>query len=693
MTLVDASLRSGQVAFKPRARLMKLIGAELISDDVVAVTELVKNAHDADAGLVRISFSGVTESGGEIVIEDDGTGMDAETLLTSWMQPASSWKSTSRKKRTRRGRRVLGEKGVGRFASDKLARYLELVSRPRSPAEEIWARFDWDQYDCEDVLLSQVKNHWEVRKPQALKSSGTILRLSGLREPWTEKMFRRLTTRLGRLISPFSGIDSFRVEIASDEFPEYSGELRTDFLKKAPYRITASFDGGQTVEFQINRKKTARTLWNGAGALRCGPVRLRLYAFDLETESLARLGPRMEVRAWLREWSGVSIYRDGFRIWPYGEPHDDWLRLDQRRVNNPVLRLSNNQIVGFVEISGDANPHLRDQTNREGLVNNAALGDLRRLVAFVMQILEAERQEIRHPHGPRTEAGSRTTYASAPSHDSLDEALEKLASDPHSADKREVRRLIRQLAERREQEHQHQQRLLAGYADLAALGQAVTKVGDSVEPIARDLRRSLDALANLIDGRQVRGASPLMRNLQTGLAAVEQRLALLAPLDNRGLVQRRRTLDIQAELQGARAWLEPMLGEHGIRLEIEMPRRGVLRAELRPDVLARVLHVLASNTIEWTRTTVNPRLRIQASAMKRECHLLVSDNGPGVPVELSEAVFAPLYSGKEDGRGMGLTLARQLLEPYGGSINLDTDGRRTGANFRVILPRKRPRAT
>src|SRR5437879_2954389 len=108
-----------------------------------------------------------------------------------------------------------------------------------------------------------------------------------------------------------------------------------------------------------------------------------------EGEALARIGPRLEVRAWLKEWTGVSVYRDGFRVWPYGEPHDDWLRLDQRRVNNPVEHLSNNQILGFIEISRDGNPDLLDQTNREGLFHNQAVEDLRRLVYFVLQVLEA----------------------------------------------------------------------------------------------------------------------------------------------------------------------------------------------------------------------------------------------------------------------------------------------------------------
>lgn len=72
-------------------------------------------------------------------------------------------------------------------------------------------------------------------------------------------------------------------------------------------------------------------------------------------------------------------------------------------MNNPVVRLSNNQVVGFVEVSADRNPDLRDQTNREGLIHNEALRDLQRFVLHAMQVLEAQRQTTRHPGGKRPE--------------------------------------------------------------------------------------------------------------------------------------------------------------------------------------------------------------------------------------------------------------------------------------------------
>ncbi len=205
-------------------------------------------------------------------------------------------------------------------------------------------------------MLSDVRSPWDLRKPEWLDKHGTILRLSGLRATWNERMFRRLSTRLSRLVSPFDAIGDFQIHIESDEFPDYAGPVTGGYLDVAPYSLEATFDGGETVSVRLDRGKAARHPWTGSEPLVCGSVRVRLYAFDLETEALAKMGPRVDVRAWLREWSGVSVYRDGFRVWPYGEPHDDWLRLDQRRVNNPVVKLSNNQVVGFVEIAWRPEP-------------------------------------------------------------------------------------------------------------------------------------------------------------------------------------------------------------------------------------------------------------------------------------------------------------------------------------------------
>src|SRR5262249_55221120 len=161
--------------------------------------------------------------------------------------------------------RVLGEKGVGRFAADRLARCLEIVSRCPGRPDEVQAVVDWDLFDNGSLLLSEVRNRWEVRPAQDVNPHGTLLRVKGLRATWSERMFRRLSIRLSRLLSPFRQNDPFVIHIESDEFPHYSGELRADFLDRAPYRVEATFDGRQCTSLSLNGRPAAVQRWNGQG--------------------------------------------------------------------------------------------------------------------------------------------------------------------------------------------------------------------------------------------------------------------------------------------------------------------------------------------------------------------------------------------------------------------------------------------
>jgi signal transduction histidine kinase len=686
--------RSGVAAFEPRARLLRLIGAELISDEVVAITELVKNAHDADAGMVSVQFVAATAADGEILVRDDGHGMDVDTLLTRWMQPAGSSKGRAGTRHTATGRRVLGEKGVGRFAADKLASRLELVSRQPGKPGELHAVFDWDDYDVDGRMLSDVRSRWSVRQPEWLESQGTLLRLTGLRTRWTERMFRKLSTRLSRLISPFRGDTGFRIVIESDEFPQYSGEV-AGFLDKAPYSVEARLGVNGDIELEMNGGPVVRYPWPGGGAPSCGAVRARLFAFDLETEALAKVGPRMEVRAWLREWSGVSVYRDGFRVWPYGEPHDDWLRLDQRRVNNPVMRLSNNQIVGFVEVTADANPELRDQTNREGLIHNGAFEDLQHFILYSMQMLEAERQSIRHPSGTRKD---RRLARSGTSDDlaELPARLENIARDLPDAAADALRRTAEKVRAEIGAHEAARRRMIEGYTDLAAAGHTAALFGRGLQ---RELELMRDETVTLRSGFGKKDApDPLetvlkLAALEKGLAQAIDRISVVAQAGSGGSSKRRRGIDIVTELQRVASALDSQLAEVGGSMSVQGAPGEVLRAEMRPDSFAAIFHALARNSIEWAQDSKPLRIVAEVRNVGDDVEVLISDNGKGVVRALESSLFEPMISGREDGAGMGLTLARSIATSHGGSLSLVVDRRRRGATFMLRLPRKKSRAT
>jgi hypothetical protein len=187
-----------------------------------------------------------------------------------------------------------------------------------------------------------------------------------------------------------------------------------------------------------------------------------------------------DVRRDLDAAAGINIYRDGFRVLPYGEPRNDWLRLDLRRVQNPTMRLSNNQIMGYVLISADKNPQLRDQSNREGL-KGPALDDLRELVKMVLAEFEKRRYTIRR----QSETGQQTAPAGG-LFTGLDlTAIHDLLTKQHPDDTR-----LLALVEERERELELRvrvvQEVLARYRRLATLGQLVdTVLHDGRAPLAK----------------------------------------------------------------------------------------------------------------------------------------------------------------------------------------------------------------
>ncbi len=473
----------------------------------------------------------------------------------------------------------------------------------------------------------------------------------------------------------------------SDDFPDYSGALKADLLDQSPYRVEASFDGLSSIELSVNGQRAVKLHWSGRSDLGCGPVDIRIHGFDLETSALARLGPRTDVRAWLRDWSGISVYRDGFRVWPYGEPHDDWLRLDQRRVNNPVVRLSNNQIVGFVRISQDGNPDLRDQTNREGLINNRGLEDLRRLMYFVLEQLEAERQNVRHP---RDREGA-TKFGKVNDGNDRSHALGRLEALLEKAPpgmRKELKGAIADVRKEMKAASAANVQREEGLLELAVAGQSMSSFLEPVSLLAEELQQHVERVPS---GSITRAdASHLRRDLRTGLTGLKQRLEDLRPIVGSS-GRKRRTIAVDVEIENYASMIRPTLESKGITLHTRPSGEESLRMEMRPETLTRVLQVFAVNAMDWLEGTERARLTIEVRATDEWCRILVSDNGPGLPSGVGQRILEPLVSFKEGGQGMGLALARSVIERHGGTLEAVEDRRRRGATFAIELPRKRTR--
>ena len=338
--------------------------------------------------------------------------MTLEDITLKWFSPAVDHKDQAKRelRRTALGRLPLGEKGVGRFAVHQIGRKLEMVTRARDQRELV-LQVDWDSFDRGDQYLDGMPLQVVERETAEVfpgDQTGTRLSIQQARSPWGEKLLRKVYQTLRRLQSPLREDESrFRVILRCPEHPEYENIDPTDILERAHYEFRALVDRDGSCDYEYVCKHPALQARQRSGTddlaqkarddLReatpsCGAFYLNLYVWDRTPSHLQSSGVSRDE---LNAMCGVSVFRDNMRVLPYGEPGNDWLFLDQERINVPTERIANNQLVGFVQVDQAQNLLLRDKTNREGLIENDAFLDLRAMVRASLRLFTSYWQSDR----------------------------------------------------------------------------------------------------------------------------------------------------------------------------------------------------------------------------------------------------------------------------------------------------------
>ena len=150
--------------------------------------------------------------------------------------------------------------------------------------------------------------------------------------------------------------------------------------------------------------------------------------------------------------------------------------------------------------------------------------------------------------------------------------------------------------------------------------------------------------------------------------------------------RKRRTISVQPELLGYSDLIRPILDTHGIQLRIRESDDQTVRVELRPETLTRILQVFMVNAMDWLGGIERPRVTLELHADPDTCRIVIAANGPGLPAGVGSRVLDPMVSYKEGGQGMGLTLAREVIERHGGALAVVEDRRRTGATPTETTP-------
>ncbi|MEM1002551.1 MAG: ATP-binding protein, partial [Bacteroidota bacterium] len=392
---------SGKEIFRPYARLITILGDQLITNKIVAVNEIVKNSYDADSELVTVRFFNMdnfnvplgkrTGEDPYIEIEDDGDGMNIDIIRKVWLRPATPNKISKKRgkgeqKFTKKGRIMQGEKGIGRFAVHKLGDVINIFTKEENE-DEAELLIDFKQYEQEGQLdlfdenksdykfLDEITNDWSVNtEPKVIKKrKGTLIRISHLRESWTDRELGRLEKSFQNLITPIipdedskrlgtvNLVKDFNVEIEVDNEPFSNQDTKITFekiAKIAPFKFIGHVSKTGDLKYEYNgtiareRKNsrefnlldnqfdiTLRSIKDRFFEIqdneeikthspKCGEFSLVLYGYDFYDK--AKWKTKKDESDFIRKHN-VFLYRDGVRVYPYGDPGIDWVELGKRR--------------------------------------------------------------------------------------------------------------------------------------------------------------------------------------------------------------------------------------------------------------------------------------------------------------------------------------------------------------------------
>ena len=673
--------------------MLQLLGDELIGSARLAVFELVKNAYDADANEVVVRLDLDSDQGPAITVTDDGEGMTLDVLRSVWLVPGDDHRQRQRlaDRRTPRHRRLpLGEKGLGRFAVHKLGNLITLVTRARD-SDECVVKIDWNELIARPYL-DEAPVTIKVRSPRVFtgEKTGTRIRIRQLRTTdWSRGEVRRLHNQITSICSPFEEPSGFQATLRVPGREHWIEDLPdvSEILDRAIWNFSFRIDGdgfdwtyefrqvpgfkldGRTVEKSGDRLKLPSRSGDDRMEKKVtaderdfegiGPVTGEFYVYDRDREVRQRMPNIRLLENYLDETGGVRVYRDGIRVYNYGELGDDWLGLDLRRVNVPTRRISRNIILGAVHLSLKKSTGLVEKTNREGFVENKSCRQLRRIVLGALGALEAERQ--------------------------LDkERIRRLTEKPEDLTATRIEKPIQEL--RREIERQGMQDEFEGYVTrienhyrnmqetLLAAGMSGLNLAVVFHEVERGVRALYQAISEGADRKSAaRQARDLMRLLD-GFATLLRRDSKQEHSGRKLVKAARRNNLLRLRHHHVRL-VCPLLEEDGPGFHSRFAFGLVLGA----------LTNLVDNAFYWLRVRW-PEVSAKSGDHQRKLYIdlsrdfdagpaiVVADNGPGFQGDEPENLVRPFFTRKPDGMGLGLYYTNLAMELNGGQLAFPQPG-------------------
>ncbi|HOK75179.1 MAG TPA: ATP-binding protein [Bacteroidales bacterium] len=665
--------------FKVRARLIEQLGEQLIKNESIALIELIKNAYDADASTVNLIMKNVDNpEAGQIIVEDNGTGMDADIIRNVWLEAGSDYKKKMIENNQLTPvykRRPLGEKGIGRFAVHKLGRKIEIISK-KEDKKEIYVLIDWDRFEnvryIDEIGIEVVEREPEV----FINQTGTRLIISKLKNKWSPDEIKNIYRSIMSFNNPFSKNENFNVNfeidkkewieglITIDKILDYAlffveAEIEDDRIKKFRYEFRPYITMDKLLKRMVNEnneeiKKISKIVDKdnnsiNIGKYKIGPIKFTAYVYDQDSKIL-KLGvsDTKGLKEYLKINGGIRVYRDGIRIYDYGEPENDWLELDIRRVNVPAKRISNNLILAAIDLDRLKSTDLIEKTNREGFIENDAYLTFKSSILYLLNVIENQRnidkEKIRTYYGSKEK--SQPVVNSI--RDLKNAIEEKIKDEP-------TRRELIKYLDRIEKDYESISETLL---KAAGAGLNLSVVVHEMEKIISELKILID---KEITGDRIKTLVKHLSNLIEGYSAL---------IRSRG----KKIESIIKIIDQAIFNMEYRLEYHKIEIVKEYKNfSGNIDLSVVRNLFLNSLMNIIDNSIWWldySKKGTEERKKIFINLVvypKEHISIVIADNGCGFALPAEEMV-KPFVSAKPDGMGLGLHIVSEVVLAHQGKL-------------------------